>query len=86
MTDLKVASKSDVEVSFNAIVISRRLAAYFFRAAIVCSGSFVTFDRPAKPTEDTALLNDGSTLSNVHGGEPRAKSTSPLRGLEPDVT
>ncbi len=76
MTDLKVASRSAFAVSFKASVMFRRLVAYFFLATTMCSGLFVTFDRPAYPTEDTALLIESLTSNVAKIGES-SKSNFP---------
>ena len=67
---MKIASRSALEVSFRARVMVRRLVAYFLLATIIYSGFFVTFERPAYPTEDTALVKEW--LPNINGpiGEP----------------
>jgi hypothetical protein len=56
MSDLKVVPRSAFEVSFKTSVIFRKLVAYFLRAMGMWLGFFVTFERSAYPTEDTALL------------------------------
>jgi hypothetical protein len=85
MTDLKVASRSALDVSIKAMVMFRRLVAYFFLATTMCWGFFVTFERPAYPTEDTALLKD--CLANRRGqiGE-FGESTLPVGKFEMIVT
>jgi hypothetical protein len=85
MTDLKAASRSALDVSIKAMVMFRRLVAYFFLAMTMCCGFFVTFDRPAYPTEDTALLN--AWLANNRGqmGD-EGKSTLPVGKFEMIVT
>lgn len=73
ITETKVAFKSDFDVSFRAVVISLRDAAYFFRAVSICEGFLVTFDSPAKPTELTALkYNLLMSRSGQSGGDGRS--------------